>query len=70
MIVEGQRVYKAYGSRQPRGAPREASVRTVAAIIEPRMLPIPPSTTKTKIMMDILYPKFLEDAARMLRLWE
>ena len=33
------------------------------------MFPIPPSTTYTRIMMDMLYPKFLGRAVRVVRLW-
>ena len=36
--------------------------RSTAAMMDPRILPIPPSTTNTRIRMDMLYPKFLGSA--------
>ena len=41
----------------------------MAAITDPRILPRPPSTTNTRIMMDLLYPKLADVAARVARLW-
>ena len=38
-------------------------------ITDPRMLPIPPRTTYTRIMMDMLYPKFFGRAVSVVRLW-
>jgi len=38
-------------------------------MIEPRMLPIPPRTTKTRMMIDMLYPKFFGVAVSVERLW-
>ena len=38
------------------------------AMTEPLMLPMPPRTTYTRIMMDMLYPKFLGCAVRVVDL--
>ena len=37
-------------------------------MIDPRIFPIPPSTTKTRIVMDILYPKLFVFAVSVDRL--
>ena len=45
-----------------------SSVKMTAAMIDPRKLPMPPNTTNTRIMMDILYPKFVGVAVTVERL--
>lgn len=45
-----------------------SSVKMTVAMIDPRKLPMPPNTTNTRIMMDILYPKFVGVAVTVERL--